>query len=295
VWVIGRTQTNGAADYEAVHAVQDGFGVCRLSEWGRTPQLQEVTVDPSIDMVSPPLDQVNAMSGRDYLALAAELMKLHRPHVSDWSIVQRMGRIGLIVGDSYPISALGAAVLAAVDAAPANAQAALLAALPTMAAVQNGWQMNTNSMGVYGNFYTKRAVVAMVGLGANSPEDAVYPLLIADEDGDKVDGSHNYLLHFDHKDLPPVGAFWSVTMYDEHGFQVANELKRFAIGDRDPLRYNADGSLDLYLQHGNPGPDREANWLPSPTGPLGITMRLYAPHQNVLIGAWAPPPLKKLL
>ena len=82
-------------------------------------------------------------------------------------------------------------------------------------------------------------------------------------------------------------------MYDEHGFQVANEIDRFAIGDRDPLVYNADGSLDLYLQHANPGPEREANWLPAGTGPLGITMRLYAPAQQVLEGGWAPPPLHK--
>jgi hypothetical protein len=133
----------------------------------------------------------------------------------------------------------------------------------------------------------------MVGLGANPPEDAVYPLLLVDADGDKVDGSQNYVLHFDNGDLPPVGAFWSVTMYDEHGFQVANELGRFAIGDRDSLRYNTDGSLDLYIQHTNPGPEREGNWLPAPITALGITMRLYEPAQVVLSGTWAPPPLRK--
>ena len=293
VWVIGRTQTNGPADYEAVHAVQDGYGVSLLSEWGQPASRRQVVPDPSVDMVTPPLDQVNAMSGPAYFTLAAELMKVHRPHVTDWSILQRIGRIGLVAGDSYRIPTLSPEVLEAVEAAPANAQAALLAALPTMAAVQNGWQMNISSMGVYGNFYAKRAVVAMVGLGANPPEDAVYPLLMTDAEGDQVDGSHNYVLHFDDKDLPPAGAFWSVTMYDQHGFQVANELNRFAIGDRDPLRYNADGSLDLYIQHDHPGPEREANWLPSPTGPVGITMRLYAPQQNVLTGTWAPPPLKR--
>jgi hypothetical protein len=152
--------------------------------------------------------------------------------------------------------------------------------------------MNTNSIGVYGNFYAKRAVVAIMGLGANPPEDAVYPLLMADGQGDKVEGENDYVLHFDTGELPPAGAFWSVTMYDEHGFQVANELGRFAIGDRDPLQYNADGSLDLYIQHGNPGSEREPNWLPAPRGPLGITMRLYAPEPVVLTGAWAPPPLQ---
>ena len=82
-------------------------------------------------------------------------------------------------------------------------------------------------------------------------------------------------------------------MYDGEGYQVANELNRFAIGDRDQLIYHADGSLDLYLQHSNPGPDRVANWLPAPRGPLGVTMRLYAPARSVLNGTWAPPPVRR--
>jgi hypothetical protein len=148
-------------------------------------------------------------------------------------------------------------------------------------------------IGVYGNAYRRRAVVALVGLGANPPEDAVYPLLTADADGHPVAGEHDYALHFDADMLPPADAFWSVTMYDSEGYQVANELNRFAIGDRDPLTFNADGSLDIYLQHTNPGPDRESNWLPAPLGPLGITMRLYAPRREVLDGTWSPPPVRK--
>jgi hypothetical protein len=117
---------------------------------------------------------------------------------------------------------------------------------------------------------------------------------MADGEGNKVVGESDYVLHFDADALPPAGAFWSVTMYDEHGFQSANELDRFAIGDRDALEYNADGSLDLYIQHANPGPEKVANWLPAPNGPLGITMRLYAPEPAVLTGAWAPPPIRKV-
>jgi hypothetical protein len=141
----------------------------------------------------------------------------------------------------------------------------------------------------------KRAIVAMVGLGANSPEDAVYPVLIVDGDGNPVSGEHDYVLHFDAHELPPVDAFWSVTMYDAQGFQVANVLDRYAIGDRDPIRYNADGSLDLYLQHESPGSDEESNWLPAPSGALGLTMRLYAPKHAVLRGGWSPPPLRRVV
>src|SRR5262249_61133457 len=110
---------------------------------------------------------------------------------------------------------------------------------------------------------------------------------------DPLHGEQNYLIHFDVDPLPPVDAFWSITMYDSEGFQAANELNRFAIGDRDQLDYNPDGSLDIVIQHANPGPDREANWLPAPRGPLGITMRLYAPKPEVLNGTWTPPPVNK--
>jgi len=163
------------------------------------------------------------------------------------------------------------------------------------ARVANGWQMNTDTMGVYGNYYLKRAFVALVGLGANQPADASYPLNVADADGQPIRGEHRYVLHFAAAELPPVDAFWSVTMYDADGFQVANTLNRFAIGDRDALQYNPDGSLDLYIQHESPGADKESNWLPSPAqGALGVTMRLYAPRPEALDGRWNPPAVQKV-
>lgn len=167
-------------------------------------------------------------------------------------------------------------------------------AFPRLAKMVNGWSMNTDTMGVYGNFYLKRAIVARVGLGANQPEDAIYPALVADADGAPLDGASDYLCHFAAGELPPVDAFWSVTMYDEHGFQAANPINRFAIGDRDPLANNSDGSLDIHIQHSCPGADKEPNWLPAPLGPLGITMRLYAPRPEALDGRWNPPPVRRV-
>lgn len=101
----------------------------------------------------------------------------------------------------------------------------------------------TDTIGVYRNAYFRRAVTALVGLGANPAEDAVYPIRTADADGDPITGDQDYVLHFDADELPPVAALWSVTMYDTGGYQVANELDHLAIGDRDPLVFNSDGSL----------------------------------------------------
>jgi hypothetical protein len=108
--------------------------------------------------------------------------------------------------------------------------------LPTLARVANGWSMNTDTMGVYGNYYLKRAMVAQVGLGANLPEDAIYPINLADESGKPLDGANTYALHFEKADLPPVDAFWSVTAYDSEGYQVPNALNRFALSSWTPFK-----------------------------------------------------------
>jgi hypothetical protein len=137
----------------------------------------------------------------------------------------------------------------------------------------------------------KRAIVTQLGLGANLPEDAIYPLNIADETGKTLDGANAYVLHFDKGATPPVSAFWSVTLYDSDGFQVANSLNRFAVSSWMPFKYDPDGSLDLYFQNASPGADKEANWLPAPKGPFNLTMRLYAPQSDALTGRWNPLPV----
>jgi hypothetical protein len=266
--------------------------VIPVSHWGGEAPPVAAVNDPGIDMATPPLDQVNSMTAEDFFNHALGLLKLHPPHLTDWSLVAQMRRLGLEAGARF--ADLDPAVRSALQDVPAAAMLTLQQAIPGLAKVVNGWQMNIDTIGVYGNFYVKRAVVAMVGLGANSAEDAVYPLLLADADGNSLTGNNDYVLHFDRDTLPPVKAFWSVTMYDDQGFQAANSLNRFAIGDRDPLQYNADGSLDLCIQHTSPGPDKEANWLPAPDGPLGVTMRLYSPQTPVLNGTWAPPPVRRV-
>lgn len=293
VWIIGRTQTNGPKDYGAVHGVQDGYRLTPLSRWRKPPKSMVAKIDPNVDMNTPPVDQVDAMPAGKFFSYAAELMKANAPHVTDWSQIARLKRIGIEPGKSFNFESADPVVKRALEKASEDGLALMKEKTPTLARVVNGWQMNTDTMGVYGNYYLKRAIIAQVGLGANQPEDAIYPLNLADSDGKALKGEEKYLLHFAKAELPPVDAFWSITLYDGKGFPVANPLNRFAIGDRDPLKYNADGSLDLYIQNANPGAEKESNWLPSPaSGAENITMRLYAPKPQALDGRWAPPAIR---
>jgi hypothetical protein len=295
VWVLGRTQTNGPADYPFVNKIQDGYKITPLSQWGKPPQPANFVADASVDMKTPPKVQVDRMKPADFFRYAAELLKVSPPHVTDWSQIARLARIGIVPGESFDLASLDPAVRTAIEQGAADAARIMKEKAPTLARVVNGWQMNTDTMGVYGDYYLKRAIIAQILLGANQPEDAIYPFNVADADGKPVVGGEKYVMHFAKDQLPPVYAFWSLTMYDAEGFQVANPLNRFSLGDRSALKYNADGSLDLYIEPGDPGPDKEPNWLPAPaSGALGLTMRLYAPKLPVLEGAWAPPPVRKV-
>jgi len=291
VWIIGRTKTDGPADYDAVHKIQSGYKITPLSEWGKTPKPVEVKIDPSIDMKTPPKTQVDTMPVSQYFAYAAELLKLHPPHITDEPIIAQMKRIGIEPGKSFDMTKVDPAVQKALQSVPEDAQQLMKWKLATLARVANGWSMNTDTMGVYGNYYLKRAIVTQLGLGANLPEDAIYPINLADDTGKPLDGANKYTIHFDKGTAPPVNAFWSVTLYDNDGFQVANSLNRFAVSSWMPFKVNTDGSLDLYFQNESPGTDKEANWLPGPKGPFNLTMRLYAPKSDALTGKWNPPPV----
>ena len=165
-------------------------------------------------MKTPPKIQVDTMSAGEYFAYAAELLKLHPPHITDEPIIAQMKKIGIEPGKSFDIGKLDPAVQRALETAPQDAQKLMAWKLPTLARVANGWSMNTDTMGVYGNYYLKRAIVAQQGLGANLPEDAIYPLNLADDTGKPLDGANKYTITFDKGATPPVNAFWSITLYD---------------------------------------------------------------------------------
>lgn len=292
VWVLGRTQTNGPQDYEAVHQVQDGFRLTPLASRGQETPPATVEIDPDLDMETPPLEQVNAMSAASYFTYAAELMRLQPPHPTDWSTLARIKRIGLEPGKSFDFDRLDPEVKQALERAVNDSVDALRRVGAPRGA---GWQRNAQPMGVYGNDYLKRAFVTMLGLGANQPEDVSTALAFVDADEKPLNGDNNYVLSFDKETLPPVDAFWTVTVYDQEGFAIPNPQNRFALGSHSAAwHYDADGSLNIYLQHESPGHELEGNWLPTPRAPFNLTMRLYAARPPALNGQWAPPAVERV-
>ncbi|MFI6658836.1 DUF1214 domain-containing protein [Streptomyces sp. NPDC050523] len=233
-------------------------------------------------------------AGIRFFTHAAQALAVNPPHPADFPVLARIKHLGIVPGRDFDAERFDADALAEIEAGADAARQAILGSPSAFGTEANGWRTSVDNMGVYGNSYFKRAVIAAGGLGANTPEDAVHPVLAVDADSAPVVGENDYILHVDADALPPADAFWSITMYDAEGFQAANAIDRFALGDRDPLACNADGSLDIHISHRSPGAERQTNWLPASLGPLGITMRLYAPRPEALDGRWAPPPVRRI-
>jgi hypothetical protein len=295
VGIGGRTQTNGVSDYDNVHQIQAAYKLTPLSAWGKGNYVAPKNkVDPAIDMKTPPPVQIEKMDAARYFSYLAELLKDNPPGPFDYPIIHRMERIGFKVGQGFDLNTAPSNIKQAFERGTTDGRA-LVAKLAKEAGGEGGkgWVYTTRS-GVYGVDYPYRAAIALCCLGENLPQDAVYPSLSVDSAGQPLDGSNRYILHFDKGKFPPVDAFWSVTAYDTDGYFIPNALNRFALGDRDKLVTSPNGSLDLYIQAGSPGGDKEANWLPVADKPFTLLMRLYSPKSEFLSGSWTPPPVKKV-
>lgn len=297
-WMIGRAQANGPEDIPAVHRFQDGLRTMPLSAWmqdkGRSYVPPKGTFDSQLDM-TPPVEQVGAMGAEEFFSLFADVTRDNPPHLNDSPQLQRMERIGLVPGRPFSLSKLPPGVRQAFEQSPALAMARIKESRTLINRTTNGWTSGGASVGSYGTDYLKRAVIAYKGLGANVPEDAVYLTAFNQPDGRPFDSGAKYVWRLAADQKPPVRAFWSLTLYNDRQFFAANPIQRFAIGDRSPLVYNADGSLDIFIQRENPGPEREANWLPAPeSGSFSLSLRLYWPEAEILRGEWQPPEVKRL-
>lgn len=292
--LIGRTQTNGKVDYAAVRKFQDGMKAVPLSAYGKPYTPPKGKVDPKQNMSAPP-DQIDKMNASEFFSMFAELMKNNPPHANDYPILDRMKRIGIEPGKSFKLTSAPKEVQDALNSAPTVALPQIKEAWSKAGVLANGWRTNMTAIGTYGTDYLHRAAVAYGGYGANAIEDALYPTAFADADGQPFSSDNRYVLHFAKDQIPPVRGFWSLTMYNDRQLFAENPIGRYALGDRDKLSFNADGSLDLYIQRESPGEGKEANWLPAPkSGAFTMNLRLYWPKAEATNGTWAPPPVKRV-
>jgi hypothetical protein len=296
-WIIGRTQTNGPDDYAAVHAIQDGYRLVPLSSFGKPYTPPEATVDPNFDMKTAPVDQLKAMSSVTFFSRLAALLASNPPPAAEAPVLDKLASIGVVPGQPFDPSRLDSAVARGLEQSLPAAIAKLEAASKQAGAPVNGWRVPSSALGNYGTDYGTRAVVSLVGLGANLVEDAVYPSAFVDNEGKPLNGGNRYVIHFDKGAMPPVQAFWSITMYDAQSFFVPNSINRYAVSSWMPLQKNADGSLDIHVQAQSPGKDSESNWLPAPAGDFNLTLRMYWPTEKaptIMDGSWQPPAVTRL-
>jgi hypothetical protein len=226
----------------------------------------------------------------------ATLMVVNPPSSADKPVVDQMARIGLVAGKLFDWNGLNTTMQNAVaQGAKDGLEQVKAAGLNTPGAVTiHGWSMNYE-VGNYGTNYTLRAGIAWGEIGVNLPEDALYPITYVDANGTALTGAHKYVMHFGTDGTPPVNAFWSLTMYNDQRFLVDNPINRYAIAPHlGNLTYNADGSLDIYIQNTSPGPDKESNWLPAPPNGFNLMLRMYWPQEAVLNGSWVPPGVQQV-
>jgi hypothetical protein len=296
VWLLGRIYCTGTPeDYAEVHALQDQVKLVPLSAYGKPYTPPAGKVDPAIDMKTAVRDQVNRMDAVAYFTLLAELMKTNPPSAADAPALAKFARIGLVPGQDFDASKLRADFAKRI---PEIANDRIMIQFKINKDVHDidGWGFTTKT-GIYGTDYLMRALVTAIGLGANRPQDAVYPTSQKDAEGKTYDGANKYVVRFAKGQLPPVEGFWSLTMYDGAYFFVPNPINRYSISARQDLKPNPDGSVDLYIQKDSPGADKESNWLPAPAGKFILMLRMYWPNESnpsIIDGTWTIPPVRKV-
>jgi hypothetical protein len=295
VWILGRIYCTGTLeDYTAVHEAQDQFKLVPLSAYGKLYTPPAGTVDPSIDMKTAVREQVNRMDATAYFTLLAQLMKTNPPAEADVPELAKFAKIGLVAGKDFDASKLQADFVKRIPQVSFDRIALQIKVNKDIKDV-NGWAYTTKT-GLYGTDYLMRAFITAFGLGANRPQDAIYPMSTKDSDDKAYDGANSYVIRFAKGQTPPALGFWSITMYDSAFFFVANPINRYSISARQNLKTNPDGSTDLYIQKDSPGGDKVSNWLPAPSGKFQLMLRLYWPDEkdpSIIDGSWKIPAAQK--
>ena len=294
-WIVGITQLNGPTDLAAVARFQAGLSASPWSSWGQLPRRSRHSVNEAAPL-SDPVDVVASLSSSEFFSQFAQLTRQNPPHAQDYPVLDRIRRIGITLGGRLDLRAISAEARLALEKAPRIAQLGFQAAYEQSLRFVNHWHAIQRPLGVYGTDYRLRAGVALTGLGAHGSEDVVCFGVSRDAAGEPLDSSRCYRVAFPQGQLPPVKAFWSLTLYDQQRRFADNALNRHALrfgAGQAPLPTASDGSTTLYVQRESPGPTREANWLPAPhSGPFSLSLRLYWPRASAITGAWFPPPVR---
>jgi hypothetical protein len=292
VWVLGRTLVRDAADLPEVTRLMSGYTVTGLEAW-RTGTRQSPLVLPAFPP-SPALPIPEGLAFFDALGVA---LAESPPAPGDACALRAFAAAGIGPARLPGKQATGLARTALEAAARAGTRLVRRAERREnrrSRARHNGWLIAGDYIGDYGRAWLARAVVGLVALGANTPAETVYPIALTDSRGRPLRGRHRYTLRFPRGELPPVGAFWSLTAYGDDLYLFDNPMDRYAIGDRTlGLRGGRDGSLTIHIQHRRPRGAARANWLPVPSGRFRLALRLYEPRPSVLTGRWLPPPLRR--
>jgi hypothetical protein len=286
VWMIGRTlATDAPADQRRAKAKMRRY---RLSS----------DPTPSTRRPGKPRKFPLPTDGLVWLDALGKALAENPPPKRDRPLLKRLEEVGVGPGRSPVAAGLPADVLhALVEGAEAEAAElpnASRVAVLGQALANGGWLVLDPKVGRYGTDYLLRAQLAILGIGANTPEESVYPTALADSGGALLTGANRYRMVFRPGKLPPVRGFWSVTMYDFDGFLVPNAAGRYSVGPtHPPLVRRHDGSIVIAIQRTRPA-GRNVNWLPAPAGGFRLSMRLYWPKASVLRNVWRPPPLERV-
>jgi hypothetical protein len=293
VWLLGRTMVKDSADIPTVVAFQSGMSLMPLSAWPGPYDPPDGVVNDSIDMNTAPVNQVANLIVEKYFQLLCDLMVENPAAPYDSAMVREMAKVGIAPGAKFRLSNFSESEQDAIEDGYANGQAELGTLKSSIQGnSRNGWNYILQGMGAYGDNYNTRAYIANIGLGANLPEDAVYPATDIDNANQPLNTNHEYTMTFPAGQTPPAQGFWSITMYNNQQFLVQNQIKRYAIGSYNDLQYNNDNSLTLYIQKNNPGGAKESNWLPTSeidSSSFNLIMRIYWPGESVLNNQWEIP------
>ncbi|NLR94408.1 DUF1254 domain-containing protein [Flammeovirga agarivorans] len=296
-WMLGRVQVDNDKDGKSeVKNFYNEMIVRPLAERGNSKyKAPKGTYKPANEVV--PMKAVDDLEITAFYNKMMELLLTNPPQEADKAFIEKLAEVGITPGGNFDITAFTSEEQKAIKAIPSNVQKlfAHLTAHPDKNLVQNGWFVVTKGLGEYGTNYALRAYVTKIGFGANTAEDAIYPNAAIDVEGNKFNGSNQYILHFDADKLPPVKGFWSITMYNKEGFLVDNTIDRYNLSNKKELQYNEDGSLDIYIQATAPE-GMESNWLPSTTAGVEfeLTFRMYWPSEAILNRTWVMPGVKKV-